>query len=149
MAGAIGLVIALAVGLPSLLSVPKPAEPAGSRVYDPASSTGAPARPAPSEDAPAPADNQTVLQTNITSGAVTLVVNNQAVARPEAGRAYDLTPFVHPGRNVIILRWSAPTQADFRVAHAAIAGDFRDAGQAYLTLSSTRSPGQQALTFYL
>ncbi len=155
MALAVGLVLAVALAMPSRLAVPTPdaAIPSVEEAPHPGTIMEPPAA-SQAEDispvmAPTSSEHQTLMLVEIASGSVTVNVNNKAVSMMDATTSFDLSPYVRPGKNTIWLKWDRPVQADIRITRATSGGPFRDSGHAFLTLAGTQAPGDQSLLFFL
>lgn len=162
MALAVGLVIAVALAMPSRVAAPPTDAPILSAEEAPHPGTivepPAPSVVSEAEDAsqamappvaPSSSEHQTLMLVEIASGSVTVNVNNKAVSMMDATTSFDLSPYVRPGKNTIWLKWDRPVQADIRITRATSGGPFRDAGHAFLTLAGTQAPGEQTLLFFL
>lgn len=139
MAGILGLVIAVALAIPRGVVAPS-ARTAG---------PSAPVAPAAAKPNGPPTGSHTMLLVDIASGTVVVNVNNKAVSTLHETTSFDLAPFVQPGKNKVMLRWSGPVQAEVHILRATGGDEYREAGRAFLTRAGTQSAGDETVLFYL
>lgn len=145
MAAAVGLVIAMALALPSLLTVQAPPEPPPAAAVEP----GAPTLAQGVTKAPPLRDNQTLLALDIPAGMLAATLNGQPLGEMQSTMQADVSRFVHPGENTLRLMWLGTTDARITVTYAARAGSPRDVIRAYITPAESLQPGERTVTFFL
>jgi hypothetical protein len=144
MAASVGLTIAMALALPSLLSMPKSAPAAAA----PAVST-MPTIADGMAKTPTPADNQTILTSNVPSGMLTATVNGHAIGQMQSMMQLDISSYVHPGENTLRIFWLGTTDANLKITYSASAGQARDVTTAFVSPSDSMSPGERSVSFFL
>jgi hypothetical protein len=148
MAAAVGLVIAMALALPGLLSVP----PTPPSEEPPATATVRAKAPDLADGMtkpPAPADNQTLLIADVPSGMLTATVNGQSVGELQSTLVLDISRYTRPGENTLRIFWVGATDGNVKITFAAQAGTPRDVIRAFVIPSETAAPGERTITFFL